>query len=844
MREKGFYRNIAVILTVVFIVFIIIVCMCSVSAEAAVEKIVPKENVVNEIIAADLPDSEYVDENHDDSKTDETLATDIITETNKDSVMEEARAADEATATSEAPVTEEFLASDMASEEMIQEALEYYHSYIRKAVASYVDLISFSGISIEELYHKINDAGSDDSEERTASSGIMLLSASLNYASGYFSFYGQTTNLFQVNGYTAFCIDPQLATPAEGVWTSDATIYYASSNMLLAKVLYYGYGGGGDITAAYAAGTDRIAITHAAAAYAYGSPYWNYNMTSTGQSIVLGFLSGVRQQVDLTGGSKYAILHTSDTTQNIGYLISGTKAEAYTYLAAGDLTVQKTDAATGEYLQGTGFTVYGYDTDTHDYTTVVRSEQFTNEMGYTVFDGISVTDSDNGLFLVKETTVPEGYSDEYIPMNDEDAEDYAAYGGRLYIIPSSGVRAYAYRDPSAVKLISENKNELGTFRILQVFDDFYLFDFYDSTITDWNNYAIEVYCDATDDPTGGAMWYDAQQMAAGWFRTAIPADYYYVDGLTGRYISAVMWYKSLSGEVYSAGAGSGYAYAGDRALVSETAVADTGLCVSVYNMVYSAVDYVLRISREMGCPYEYIAFPTYTEDGDESDIVYPDLYPVEGGYDEWNYNFTYMDNAALLATNVYYRKSVSSDVYDGNVLMNHALLSSEKKGAVIADAEEVTSHNLTIRKKIQQADLKEEQGDPVFFFKITCLDGADAGRIYIREISFDSGNYEGEDVTEADEDGYVQQEITLKNISAANYYIEEIGVQRYVLTDVSSETGNITIQQNVLAEGSDYMVIEAEVTADLTETDGKIVFTNRKNNWAGFSGTDLVINSL
>lgn len=73
---------------------------------------------------------------------------------------------------------------------------------------------------------------------------------------------------FTVNGKIAYCIESSKASPPSADYV--AQIY--ESNLNLQKVLYYGYGGPGDLTGSYLSGYNedvRYILTHLAASYAY-----------------------------------------------------------------------------------------------------------------------------------------------------------------------------------------------------------------------------------------------------------------------------------------------------------------------------------------------------------------------------------------------------------------------------------------------------------------------------------------------------------------------------------------------------------------------------------------------
>ena len=76
------------------------------------------------------------------------------------------------------------------------------------------------------------------------------------------------TTYFTVNGKVAYCLESMKGTPP----SSDYVANVFESNMELQKVLYYGYGGPGDITGSYMPSFDwktKYVFTHLAASYSY-----------------------------------------------------------------------------------------------------------------------------------------------------------------------------------------------------------------------------------------------------------------------------------------------------------------------------------------------------------------------------------------------------------------------------------------------------------------------------------------------------------------------------------------------------------------------------------------------
>lgn len=119
-------------------------------------------------------------------------------------------------------------------------------------------------------------------EEKIEEGEVMMLSGAENIFAAretvhlekgenlyYPSYIGNyLTCRFYVNGKIAYCLESHRASPPSG----DYVAQVLDSNKNLQKVLYYGYGGAGDITGSYLSGKsaeEKYVYTHIAASYAY-----------------------------------------------------------------------------------------------------------------------------------------------------------------------------------------------------------------------------------------------------------------------------------------------------------------------------------------------------------------------------------------------------------------------------------------------------------------------------------------------------------------------------------------------------------------------------------------------
>ena len=119
-------------------------------------------------------------------------------------------------------------------------------------------------------------------QEDIASGNVMMISGADNVSNArstvhlergetiyYPSYIGNyLTCWFWVNGKIAYCLESHKASPPNG----DYVAQVLDSNKNLQKVLYYGYGGAGDVTGSYLSGKsaeEKYVYTHIAASYAY-----------------------------------------------------------------------------------------------------------------------------------------------------------------------------------------------------------------------------------------------------------------------------------------------------------------------------------------------------------------------------------------------------------------------------------------------------------------------------------------------------------------------------------------------------------------------------------------------
>lgn len=122
----------------------------------------------------------------------------------------------------------------------------------------------------------------------------LVVGERLPYPSGLGNY---STTYFTVNGHVAYCLESAKTSPP----SSDYVANIFESNLALQKVLYYGYGGPGDITDSYMPGFEwklKYIFTHIAASYAYCGTDGFYgctfeNIRSSGLWDYIQYLNGL-----------------------------------------------------------------------------------------------------------------------------------------------------------------------------------------------------------------------------------------------------------------------------------------------------------------------------------------------------------------------------------------------------------------------------------------------------------------------------------------------------------------------------------------------------------------------
>ena len=90
---------------------------------------------------------------------------------------------------------------------------------------------------------------------------------------------------------------------------------------------------------------------------------------------------------------------------------------------------------------------------------------------------------------------------------------------------------------------------------------------------------------------------------------------------------------------------------------------------------------------------------------------------------------------------------------------------------------------------------------------------------------------------------YLMGKTEVKDIPAGDYQImEQEDTMRYILTDIISQTENVTVKKEESQTIHGLVKIQGEAFADLKFGDGSVLFENRKIHYGEYSDTATVTN--
>ena len=530
--------------------------------------------------------------------------------------------------------------------------------------------------------------------------GIALLANSNSVITGStYTDYGCAAARIRVGSNVAYCVIPWSKVP-NGVSANFADMNITgtssdnSNHQLLSKLIYYGHSGGGDL------GYGET-ITHFALSkvwYDMGYTYntglsWTYTggsyLNSEGQAKVYEFINKVKNLTNVKGTLRVAQLYASgETYQDIIYGDFEPIIPARRTLA---ITLHKFDE-NEKAIQGAEFTVYGYNKTTGGYTAAIETKS-TDANGEIVFSSLSDSSGNvltgNGLFLVRETKVPDGYKTSGSFLNDFDKADFENYGGRLYYAKATGGDCIAYRDTGAITVLSESTNASTgiTTRVVYDHTGYFVSDVYDTE--QCNNVKTCWWSD-----TKSQSWYANLQMCQGgygyWYRSVVNGDDLLAYSSSGIYsVSNLNANTYDSGTLIGSGSGSisAYQYGNSGAPNWSYITGDGRVKMEIFNTRIKGYSYLFRVTNLTSSSLA-IAAPTWTNDGDQSDIVWFGDTVNSGACVQFQATDGAFDNLAKLVTYFY--------IDEGSFISTVPLHTQEYTAGLFINEE---AHGITLKKE-------------------------------------------------------------------------------------------------------------------------------------------------
>ncbi len=291
-----------------------------------------------------------------------------------------------------------------ASGEITVETVENLSDSEVEALQVYIEENGYT-VTTEEIVEEAPEA-----QVRTVTinnNGFISLAAE-GYGTGYDAMFYVAASDYQGNG-NAYCLDPSKQAPgssSQGTSISYTTTVTGYSDAMLLKIMYYGFGGAGDITGDYASTpTARHILTHMAAtkrAAELGIPGagdYTYGANSTAVAKADALYAAIQAEEDIRG--TVSILTPVEGQQTIMLLAS------YSLIPKTiKIKVSKTSGDSGisgdnscYSLEGAVYGVYSDEALEHQLGTLTTGA-----------DGVSdVLTVDQGAYYVKELTAPKGF---------------------------------------------------------------------------------------------------------------------------------------------------------------------------------------------------------------------------------------------------------------------------------------------------------------------------------------------------------------------------------------------------------------------------------------------------
>ena len=159
---------------------------------------------------------------------------------------------------------------------------------------------------------------------------------------------------------------------------------------------------------------------------------------------------------------------------------------------------------------------------------------------------------------------------------------------------------------------------------------------------------------------------------------------------------------------------------------------------------------------------------------------------------------------------------------------------------MLLDPEKKATGQITITKKIREADILWAHGNPTFFFRIEGTDSEGRRQQFEDFISFQPGNYK------KDQNGYAYISLTFSQIPEGHYQIYELPALRYYLKSAAADTQNVTITTGKKPAFGLTPKETAYGTAVISQTfpAARLTFVNEKARFDGYSHSQVIKNKI
>lgn len=246
---------------------------------------------------------------------------------------------------------------------------------------------------------------------------------------------------------------------------------------------------------------------------------------------------------------------------------------------------------------------------------------------------------------------------------------------------------------------------------------------------------------------------------------------------------------------------------------------------------------IKKVEKGTGQPIKGIKFHVWGDNGYDAEVTtnengicsITDLLPGNYQYQEVNAEeYGYVVNKTIYSFSVDTTGNVSGQIQ-----------SSQTQYVI----ENLKYCDLTITKKIKKDEIVWAHGEPTFLFEVTGQDLNGKSHTYSGFVTFTEDNLPMED-----SEGWVALSYTFSNIPMGTYSVIEESVNRYLLFEISSPDGNVTINKKsepVYESGknsSDFYDVSVNLVQKPNGTN--ITFKNEKKRYDDYGDTTFAENVI